>query len=114
MQVEHKRGRKQTTTTLWEAPFSFEAPPFCIEEKIDLEKVLRNRASEFPVLERMQNWMVERRQRQKEGSDIYYHHLPTKQKFRTRPEVINFLLHGTSCSKPVSRKKRKRKKMKRC
>ncbi|XP_029127890.1 uncharacterized protein LOC114916090 [Cajanus cajan] len=38
--AQFKRGRKTTTKLLLEIPFSFEHPPFCFKENIDLEKVI--------------------------------------------------------------------------
>ncbi|KAL2336844.1 hypothetical protein Fmac_011290 [Flemingia macrophylla] len=38
--AQGKRGRKRTTKLLFEIPFSFEQPRFCLEENINLDKVI--------------------------------------------------------------------------
>ncbi|KAK7405412.1 hypothetical protein VNO78_06689 [Psophocarpus tetragonolobus] len=113
---QRKRGRKTTTKRVLEVPFSFELPTFCLEENIDLDIVLLNRFKEgeswgkhvpkFSVEERLQNWVLEKRERCKHVNknetkkstsvhqDCYFRHLTSQQTLRSQPEVINFLLHG--------------------
>ncbi|KAK7405411.1 hypothetical protein VNO78_06688 [Psophocarpus tetragonolobus] len=124
---QRKRGRKTTTKRVLEVPFSFEPPTFCLEENIDLEIVLLNRFKEegenwgkhvpkFSVAERLQNWVMEKRERCKPENkdetkkttsvhqDCYFHHLPSQQTLRSQPEVINFLLHEDFPRKSGSKK----------
>ncbi|RDY04466.1 hypothetical protein CR513_11817, partial [Mucuna pruriens] len=124
MMAHCKRGRKTSTKLLLELPFSFEPPTFCLEENINLEKVLLNQFREgasrrdhvpkFSVTERLQNWLLEKRERRKDETkddiliqDFYYRHLPSQMKLRSQLEVVNFLLHGDFLPKGGSSKKAK-------
>ncbi|KAK7338933.1 hypothetical protein VNO77_19567 [Canavalia gladiata] len=100
-----KRGRKYTTSLVGEIYFAFEPPKFCVEENIDLDKVLICRfrdaiegklVSKLSTTERLQNWKVEKRARHSaKVQDLYYYHLPSQLKLRSRTLVYQFLLDGT-------------------
>ncbi|KAG5039913.1 hypothetical protein JHK82_012067 [Glycine max] len=73
MQTLRKRGRKTTSKVLFQVPFSFQPPEFCLKENINLEIVLLNRfknesswgnhVPKFSVEERLKNWVIEKRER---------------------------------------------------
>ncbi|CAJ1796170.1 unnamed protein product [Sphenostylis stenocarpa] len=119
----HRKKRRNTTTKLlFEVPFSFETPKFCLEENIDLDIVLLNRFREggswgnhvpqFSVAERLQNWRLEKRERNRDNNngilikDWFYHHLPSQQTLRSQLEVFNFLIHGDVPPKDSKKAKR--------
>ncbi|KAG2404849.1 uncharacterized protein HKW66_Vig0244960 [Vigna angularis] len=116
----HRRKRRNTTTKLlFEVPFSFETPTFCVVENIDLDIVLLNRfregrswgnhVPEFSVAERFQNWLLEKRERNRDNNngilikDWFYHHLPSQQTLRSQQEVFNFLITGDLPLKYISK-----------
>ncbi|QCE11566.1 hypothetical protein DEO72_LG10g2799 [Vigna unguiculata] len=116
-----RRKRKNTTTKLlFEVPFSFQTPRFCLVENIDLDIVLLNRFKEggswgnhvpqFSLAERFQNWLLEKRERNRDNNngilikDWFYHHLPSQQTLRSQQEVFHFLITGDLYMKDISKK----------
>ncbi|ESW12600.1 hypothetical protein PHAVU_008G126400 [Phaseolus vulgaris] len=117
----HRRKRRNTTTKLlFEVPFSFQIPTFCLMENIDLNIVLLNRFREggswgnhipqFSIAERFQNWLLEKRERNRDNNngilikDWFYHHLPSQQTLRSQQEVFNFLITGDIHLKDINKK----------
>ncbi|KAG4400024.1 hypothetical protein AAZX31_08G343000 [Glycine max] len=106
-----KRGRKTTSKVLFQVPFSFQPPEFCLKENINLEIVLLNRfknesswgnhVPKFSVEERLKNWVIEKRKRMQSKDkekpeakmqDYYYIHSASQKTLRSHNEVLEFLL----------------------
>ncbi|KAG4390873.1 hypothetical protein AAZX31_05G068800 [Glycine max] len=106
-----KRGRKTTSKVLFQVPFPFQPPEFCLKENINLDIVLLNRfknesswgnhVPKFSVEERLKNWVIEKRERMQSKDkekpdakmqDYYYIHSASQKTLRSHQEVIEFLL----------------------
>ncbi|KAL3019192.1 hypothetical protein AAZX31_05G068900 [Glycine max] len=106
-----KRGRKTASKVLFQVPFSFQPPEFCLKENINLDIVLLNRfknesswgnhVPKFSIEERLKNWVIEKRERMQSKDkekpnakmqDYYYIHSASQKTLRSHQEVIEFLL----------------------
>ncbi|KEH22811.1 putative methyl-CpG DNA binding protein [Medicago truncatula] len=108
--VEKRKGRKATSKVIGPISVSYELPRCYLD--IDVQRVIatRPRSKDAPlrstVFDRIKNWTIElRKPADKQRYDIYYVHLPSNIIFRSKNEVVNFLLYGEHPPKPETSKK---------
>ncbi|KAI9100038.1 hypothetical protein K1719_024256 [Acacia pycnantha] len=115
-QMPIKRGKKRTTKVVGEFSLSYEVPRFCIDNNIDLDKSIlyddrsasdASKSRQFSFTERLQNWTLEQRKRISGTSDIFFNHMISGSSFRTKKELLNFLIYEKYPSKPNYKKDKK-------
>ncbi|CAL0302766.1 unnamed protein product [Lupinus luteus] len=80
----------------------------------DGDKSASNNNPTFSVKERLQDWKIEQKQRKLGSSKYYiYHHSRSGKMFRSKVEVVRFVLTETCPPKPSTRRKKSRKGKKR-
>ncbi|PNY01146.1 hypothetical protein L195_g024434 [Trifolium pratense] len=104
--VETNRGRQIKNTLIGSISVSFELPQFCYNSAIDIERILATRphkkdvlvtplrARRFSVRERAKNWKIKWSLRvDNRTREFHFTHLTSNKKFRSKPEVVNFILY---------------------
>ncbi|KAI9100019.1 hypothetical protein K1719_024237 [Acacia pycnantha] len=113
-----RRGKRPTTKVVGEFSLSYEIPPICIQNNFeDLDKLLLcdERAREpkkrhqFSFIERLQNWTLRLRERPNgKHRDVYYNHMMSESLFRSKKEVVNFMIHEKYPKSKNTNKKEKK------
>ncbi|XP_050914465.1 uncharacterized protein LOC127129275 isoform X2 [Lathyrus oleraceus] len=113
---EKKTGRVTKSVVVGSISVSFELPHFCFDSKIDIEgknekeendvDVIPLEDRRFSIIERANNWTIELRKRNDNRTyDIFSTHLPSNKQFRSKPEVINFVLYEARRKRQSNKRK---------
>ncbi|KAK7255989.1 hypothetical protein RIF29_29418 [Crotalaria pallida] len=113
-----RKGRRQSSSEPCGEVFgSFQLPKIDILNNIDINRirmltklgedmVVGDNIPTFLVAQRLQDWKIEGRKRKKGATiDYFYYHSPSDKSFRSKPEVIQFILTETGPLAPSRSRK---------
>ncbi|XP_022143867.1 uncharacterized protein LOC111013677 isoform X2 [Momordica charantia] len=113
MDMVFSQRKRVTTLLVGESLVSFKLPRSCNFDQKDLDELVEaerrangeniniNNAPKYSLVERLEGWKMERRQRVNGRFDMYYHHLRSRRTFRSITEVVNFFLFEVYPDKPL-------------